>query len=164
MTAASSLLSELDREAKSTEAVLARVPAGKLDWAPHPKSMTIGALAAHIAAIPARVAQLLQAGKFDVRMARPAPTRDTDDFVALLRRSLTEAKEVIAALDDEALGGPMLLVRGDEVLRQLTKAALIRNVLINHTIHHRGQLTVFLRLLDIPVPAIFGTSADESAF
>lgn len=156
-----SLLHELDREAKSTAMVLARVPADKLDWAPHPKSMTIGALAAHIAGIPARVAQLLQAGRFDVGSARPASARDTDDFVGLLHRSLDEAKRVIATLADD---GEILLVRGDEVLRRLPKSALIRDVLINHTIHHRGQLTVYLRLLDIPVPAVYGTSADESAF
>jgi len=161
---ASILLGELDREAISTEQVLLRVPSDKLDWRPHPKSMTLGELAWHIASIPAIAAKIVESLRFDVGSARPPAGRDSNDFIARLRASLAEAHRVIEPYDDEAISKRVELVRGDEVVHTFSRIAAIRTVMLNHSIHHRGQLTVYLRLLDVPLPAIYGSSAEERAF
>jgi uncharacterized damage-inducible protein DinB len=163
MSIATVFLAELERESVSTEQILLRVPADKLDWRPHEKSMTLGELAWHIAGIPARIAAVVEAGTFDVGGARPGvPT--SADFVARLHSSIAEARRVVGALDDDAIKQPMNFMRGDEVALTLPKLAVIRGIMLNHSYHHRGQLTVYLRLLDVPLPAIYGTSADEKAF
>ena len=161
---ASILLGELDREAISTEQILLRVPSDKLDWRPHPKSMTLGELAWHIASIPATAAKIVESLRFDVGTARPAAGRDSNDFVARLHASVAEAHRVIEPYDDEAISKRVELLRGDEVVHDFSRIAAIRWVMLNHSVHHRGQLTVYLRLLDVPLPAIYGSSADEKAF
>jgi uncharacterized damage-inducible protein DinB len=163
MTIAAILLSELERESTTTEAILRRVPADKLDWRPHEKSMTLGDLAWHIASIPRRAAQLVEAGTFDLGTAGPS-ARGTGDFVERLRESVDEAKRIVGALDDQAIKEPMTLMRGDAVVMSLPKLAAVRTIMLNHSYHHRGQLTVYLRLLDVPLPTIYGPSADEKGF
>ncbi|HJQ38008.1 MAG TPA: DinB family protein [Thermoanaerobaculia bacterium] len=156
------ILGETDFEVPTTVRVLERVPQDNLDWTPHPKSMTIGRLAWHVANIPARVQQMLRAGDFDVAAAGPPPMpSDASEFPATLQRNMDELREYLRTLDDEALKAPFTLRHGEQVLQKIPKAAVLRSILLNHTYHHRGQLAVYLRLLDIPVPAIYGTSADE---
>lgn len=156
------ILGETEFELPTTLRVLGRVPQDNLDWTPHAKSMTIGRLAWHIATVPARVQAMLRAGDFDVASARPPEMpRDANEIPAALQRNMDELRAYLRTLDDEALKAPFTLRHGDKVLQQIPKAAVLRTILLNHTYHHRGQLAVYLRLLDIPVPAIYGTSADE---
>jgi uncharacterized damage-inducible protein DinB len=164
MRIAESLIAELEREAKSTERILERVPQDKLEWQPHPKSMSLGQLAWHIASLPASAVRGLKEGKREVSGARPAP-RDGSDFVGTFRKNLGDLKAVLSATPDEVLMNERFaFVRNGEPVTSFPKLGLIRTVLINHSIHHRGQLTVYLRLLDVPVPAMYGTSADENTF
>jgi uncharacterized damage-inducible protein DinB len=164
MTIAESLIGELERESKSTVRILERVPREKLDWRPHPKSMSLGELAWHIAVLPASAVKGLKEGKRDVSLSRPGPQGE-GDFVAAFQRNHAEMKSVLAATPDEVLlKERFAFVRGEEVIFSFPKVGLIRTVLMNHSIHHRGQLTVYLRLLDVSVPAMYGTTADESAF
>ncbi len=159
-----SLVAELEREGKSTERILDRVPKDKLEWRPHPKSMSIGELAWHIVVLPANAIKGLREGRREVSGARPGP-REGTDFVGTFRRNLDDLKAVLAATPDEVLlHERFAFVRNGEPVVSIPKLGFIRTVMINHSIHHRGQLTVYLRLLDVPVPAMYGTSADENAF
>jgi uncharacterized damage-inducible protein DinB len=164
MSIAESFIAEMEREGKSTVRILERVPQEKLDWRPHPKSMTLGELAWHIATLPASAARGLREGTRDIGGARPGP-RQGADFVAEFQRNVAALKSALAAISDEVLLRERFsFVRGEDVVTSFPKMAFIRTVLLNHSVHHRGQLTVYLRLLDVPVPAMYGTSADENAF
>ena len=153
------ILGELDHEARATTRILERVPREQLDWTPHPKSMSLGKLAWHIATIPQRVEQMLRAGVFDVATARPVDAQSS--FIEAYHANLASVRAYIEPLTDEALKEPFTMKRGEQTMMQIPKVAVIRTILMNHTYHHRGQLSVYLRLLDVPVPAIYGTSADE---
>jgi uncharacterized damage-inducible protein DinB len=156
------ILAEIEWESRATAKILERVPAAHFDWKPHEKSMSLGQLAWHIAGIPKRVEDLLRAGKFDVSQARPgAAQSSTDGLVDAYQTNLANARQYISGLDDATLKETFVMTRGEQTLMNLPKVALIRNVMMNHSYHHRGQLSVYLRLLDVPVPAIYGTSADE---
>jgi len=164
MRIADSLIAEIERESKSTERILDRVPKDKIDWRPHQKSMTIGELAWHIANMPAMAVKGLQEGKREVSGARPSP-REGEDFAGTFRRNVENLKATLGSTADEVLlTERFAFVRDGETVTSFPKLGFIRTVFINHSIHHRGQLTVYLRLLDIPVPAMYGTSADENAF
>ena len=164
MRIAESLIAEFEREAKGTQRILERVPQDKLEWRPHAKSMTIGELAWHIATLPSMISKGLQDGKREVSGSRPAPRGGTD-FVGEFRRNLEQIKKTLSDTSDEVLLKERFsFERNGEPVASFPKLGLIRTVLINHSIHHRGQLTVYLRLLDVPVPAMYGTSADENAF
>jgi uncharacterized damage-inducible protein DinB len=156
------MLSEVEWESRATTKILERVPAEHFDWKPHEKSMSLGQLAWHIAGIPKRVEDLLRAGKFDVSQARPGAPQATTGLVETYHANLASAREYLSALDDASLKETFTMTRGEQVLMNMPKVALIRNVMMNHSYHHRGQLSVYLRLLDVPVPAIYGTSADEA--
>lgn len=159
------MLGELDHEAKATIRMLERVPGDKLAWTPHPKSMPVGKLAWHIATIPARVAVMLREGVFDLGGARPPdPPDQVPAIVSAFQRHTAEVRVLLEQLDDEAARRPFTMKRGEQVLMQIPTIAMLRNILLNHTYHHRGQLSMYLRLLDIPVPATYGTSADENPF
>jgi len=162
---ANAFIGELERESVSTERLLARVPTDKPDWRPHPRSTSLSALAWHIASIPRRIAGLIGAGSFDVLRARPGAAAEHHDYVAELKSSVEEAKRVIAGIDDAAMMAKSFrFMRGDETIRELPVLGAIRSIMLNHTYHHRGQLTVYLRLLDVPVPPMYGTTADENPF
>ncbi|HYO77755.1 MAG TPA: DinB family protein, partial [Thermoanaerobaculia bacterium] len=157
------ILTELDFEARATTRVLERVPADRFDWTPHPRSTPVGKLAWHVASIPKRVEHLLRAGTFDVNTARPGePPSTTPELVEVFHANLASVRAYMAGLSDETLRETFTMMRGDQLITKMAKVTLIRTVLMNHTYHHRGQLAVYLRLLEIPVPAIYGTSADES--
>jgi uncharacterized damage-inducible protein DinB len=160
------LLSELDTESLTTVRVLERVPDEKLEWAPHERSMTIGRLASHLAAIPALVENRMRAGFLDIAAARPTtePPVGTAAIVQRFRDNVASTRVYLEGLSDEALKEPFELRRGEAVLRSFPKIGVVRAILLNHSYHHRGQLSVYLRLLDVPVPAIYGTSADENPY
>ncbi|HEX8616286.1 MAG TPA: DinB family protein [Thermoanaerobaculia bacterium] len=153
-------LAELDHEARSTARMLERVPLDRLDWAPHTKSMTLGALAWHLAGIPKRVEHMLRVDTFDVAAAGP-PAPPTGSLVETYQTNVASVREVISSMSDEALRAIFTMKRGEQILVELPKVGVMRNILMNHSYHHRGQLSVYLRLLDVPVPAMYGSSADE---
>lgn len=163
MTIAATLIAELERESVATREILSRIPAGQLEWRPHEKSMTLGDLAWHVASIPGVIARRVSDGGFDVGSARP-PVRSGSDFVGELQRSIDAARAALGDLSDEAMRETFTMRRGDQVLLSFPRIAAVRSILLNHSYHHRGQLTVYLRLLGIPLPPVYGTSADESAF
>src|ERR1051326_5003396 len=145
-------IGELERESVSTARLLERVPTDKPDWRPHPKSTTLSALAWHIASIPRRISGLITAGSFDVLQARPGAGADHHDYVSELKASVEEAKRIISGIDDAAMMAKSFrFMRGPDPIRELPVLAAIRSIMLNHTYHHRGQLTVYLRLLDAPV-------------
>jgi uncharacterized damage-inducible protein DinB len=156
------ILAELSREAQTTRRVLERIPPDKLAWRPHAKSKTIGELAWHVAAIPGRIASVVQEDEVDAAKFPQAPMPETAaGIVDGFDQSIARAKELLAGLDDAALARTTTLRRGERRIFSGPKRELLRAVLLNHGYHHRGQLSVYLRLLDVPVPSIYGPTADE---
>ena len=161
-----SLLGELDQEASATRRALERVPDDKLGWKPHAKSMSLGQLALHIATIPGMIGKLLSGDGLDlgtVNFGQPAVTSKAELLTAL-DESLRAAREVLGGFDDQKAMATWKLTRGEKVLMAAPRVAVARSLMFNHWYHHRGQLTVYLRLLDVPVPSIYGPSADENPF
>jgi uncharacterized damage-inducible protein DinB len=160
------LLHELQQESGATKRLLDRIPESQLAWKPHPKSMTLGQLAFHVATIPSDLSRLARLDEFDASNANfePAAPESKEAIAAALEKSLGEAAEYLSSLDAAQADAPWrLTLRGDEVFT-MPRAAVLRSLLLNHWYHHRGQLTVYLRLLDVSVPAIYGRSADENPF
>jgi len=161
MPLANALVAEIELEGKSTVRMLERLPDGKLDWTPHPKSMPLGRLAWHLVAIPSIAVRLIADGRFDVANGGPPLMPENPEFVETFRRNLGAVSSTIAAMDDDALKAPFVITHNGNVVNQTRKVVFIRQIMMNHSYHHRGQLSVYLRLLDVPLPAIYGTSADE---
>ena len=160
------LLQELEMEAQTTRRVLERVPTEQLAWKPHPKSRTLGELAMHVAVVPGAVAQLASSpspAQIPDFVEPPSP-QHASELVPTLDRTLETVKRTLAGMDDEAITGPWRLMRGDRELFTLPRAAFLRSVMLNHWYHHRCQLTVYLRELNVPIPSIYGPSADENPF
>jgi len=157
---------EIDQEGKTTRKVLERVPAGRLGWKPHPRSMSLGQLALHIAGTPGQIASWAEKDVMEISGPLPAgrEAASTAEVLAAHDASLTKAKDVLRQLGDGGLQNQWQLKAGGATLMAMPKAALFRSVVLNHWIHHRGQLSVYLRLLDVPVPSIYGPSADENPF
>lgn len=159
------LIAELEQEASATREALRRVPGDRLDWRPHRKSMTLGQLAMHVATIPAVLTDFAAQPQFELPDSFDQPAAGSaDELVPLLDRSIAKAREYMGRLDDSAaMATWRLMKRGQEVLA-MPRIGLLRGLMLNHWYHHRGQLSVYLRLLDVPVPATFGPSADENPF
>ena len=162
------LIMEFDREAATTRKVLSRVPGDRFAWKPHEKSYSLGLLAQHLATIPHWIGGSLLSGGFDlaaagadVKLKEPA---SAEALLATFDGSVRTAKAAMAELDDTKAMGSWAFRMGDKVLMEMPRIALVRNILLNHSIHHRGQLSVYLRLLNVPVPSIYGPSADENPF
>ena len=155
------LLEEIEQEAVATGKLLDRIPAGKLDWRPHPKSMSLGELALHVATIPATVAASLEAGEAAAAdlLTHPAPA-SVAEIHAAWRGSMTRLRQNPI----EAGDGVWSVKHGGKVAMTLPKAAASRFLMLNHWYHHRGQLTVYLRLLEVRLPAVYVASADENPF
>lgn len=160
------MLTEFIEEAEITKRVLQRVPGDKLSWTPHPKSMTLGQLALHVAKSPGEVAGLARMGAFDVSTEEVTPPSpgSKEEILTAHHESVAAAGALLEELTPDAAAAPWTLTnRGNEVLT-IRRDALIRSILLNHWYHHRGQLSVYLRMLDVPVPVIYGRSADEDPF
>jgi uncharacterized damage-inducible protein DinB len=161
-----SMLNELRQEYAITKRVLERVPGDRLTWKPHAKSMSLGQLALHIAKIPGDLTALAQVNEFDASQANftPPEPESVPEVLSALDVSLSTAEQYLARLSErEAAETWRLTLHGKEVL-SMPRSGLLRTILLNHWYHHRGQLSVYLRLLDVPVPAIYGRSADENPF
>ena len=158
------ILRELEQESATTRRVLERVPEEKLSWKPHPKSMTLGELALHVAQSPGYIASnwcLKEVVQFGGGGETPKPS-SRQQILAAHDESAEKTKDVLTQLGDEGLHQMWRGEAGGVKVFEMPKAALVRSIVLNHTYHHRGQLSVYLRLLDVPVPAIYGPSADES--
>jgi uncharacterized damage-inducible protein DinB len=161
------LFQELDMEMQTTRRVLERVPDDRLGWRPHAKSRSLGGLALHVAMTPGSVAQLVsspspaQVPDFAAMEQEP---KSAAELVPALEQSVAQAKKALGGLDDAALLATWRLARGEQELLALPRIAFLRSIMLNHWYHHRGQLTVYLRELNVPVPSIYGPSADENPF
>ena len=159
------LLLEFDREASATRKCLERLPADKLAWKPHEKSMSLGQLAGHVATIPAWIGGSLLADGYDFSKGMDRPPLDTPaNILAAFEASVKQAKAAMAQLDDAKAMGEWTFWNKGQAVFAMPRIALVRTILLNHSDHHRGQLTVYMRLLDVPVPGIYGPSADDNPF
>jgi uncharacterized damage-inducible protein DinB len=160
------MIQELEQEAETTRRVLERVPDAQLDWRPHPKARTLGELALHVASVPGAVAALaalpspVPAPKFG---ADPKPARAAE-LVRTLDQSIADAKRTLSAMDDARMQEDWSLTSDGRELFSIPRAAFLRSIMLNHWYHHRGQLSTYLRQLDVPLPSIYGPSADENPF
>ena len=160
------ILQELREEAAITKRVLDCVPADKLTWKPHAKSMTLGQLAGHIAGIPGRISQMAQEDGFDVLKASfvaPQP-KNLEEILSTLEQGVRNAEQILQGMTDERMAGTFRLMKGDQEIFRQPRANIVRTIMLNHWYHHRGQLSVYLRLLDVPLPVIYGRSADTDPF
>ena len=166
MAISDSLLPEFDQEIAGARRTLERVPDDKFDWRPHPKSGTMVWLAGHVANLPSWAPLTINQDELDLapggkQMDSPPPPADTAELVATFDRHAAEARAAIAGASDAELMKPWTLLSNGQTLMTLPKVAVLRSFVMNHLIHHRAQLGVYLRLNDIPVPSIYGPSADE---
>jgi len=158
------LLAELEQEAVSTARVLERVPQEHLSWRPHPKSFSLGQLALHVATIPGMVAEMTALDTVAPPQFIQAEAATSAELVPALKASVARAREVLGGFDDAAMSATWRLVAGDKELMAMPRAALARMVMLNHWYHHRGQLLVYLRMHDVPLPSVYGPTADENPF
>ena len=159
------MLRELEEEAKTTRRVLERVPENQLDWRPHQKARTLGELAMHVAIVPGGVAEFV---------ASPSPVQAPDftdpklqaasELVPILDQSISKARQVLGGMEDADLLATWRLMQGERELFAGPRLGMLRAIMLNHWYHHRGQLSVYLRALDVPIPSIYGPSADENPF
>lgn len=162
---ASGLAAEMEQEAQTTRKVLERIPADKFNWKPHEKSMSMGRLAVHVAEMygwtqPTLEQTELDFAKMDYKPAEPATTQE---LVDLLEKNLAEALESLKNVPDEKFFEDWSLRNGEQIYFTMSKIAVMRGMVMNHIVHHRAQLSVYLRLNDIPVPPMYGPSADEGS-
>lgn len=169
MAISKSLLPEFDYEMGTTRKVLERVPEEKFDWKPHPKSMAMGGLATHLANIPTWAINCVAQDSLDLAPGGvPVPpmemAKSHDQLLETFDANVAKAREAIAGAADESLFSPWSLMFNGKAMMTLPRVAVVRSFVLNHLIHHRGQLSVYLRLNDIPVPSIYGPSADDRGF
>jgi uncharacterized damage-inducible protein DinB len=160
------ILPEFTHEMATARKTLERVPEDKVDWAPHPRSMKMGRLAGHIAELPGLVATALGQDSLDFRPPGAPPRvpfvmTNREALLQTFDKNVAAASAAIAGISDEDLLKLFTLSAGGKVIFSLPRVAALRSFVMNHVIHHRGQLSVYLRLNDIPVPSIYGPSADE---
>jgi uncharacterized damage-inducible protein DinB len=161
------LLPEFDQEMATTRRVLERVPDGNLGWKPHEKSMSLGRLASHIAELPAWVDTIIHQEEFDMAARRdggaykPQDLGSSREIVELFDSLIRKVRATLEAVEDQTLMQPWSLKNGDHTIFTLPRVAVLRTMVYSHIIHHRGQLSVYLRLNDVPLPSIYGPTADE---
>jgi uncharacterized damage-inducible protein DinB len=160
MTTAQRLIAELDREMPPTRTLLARVPTDKGSWKPHPKSFALGHLAQLVSDMPGWLTKMARGVDIDLAGGGGYGFHPTETLLENFDRHVRESRIAIAEFEDADFSAPWSLKMGDKVLFTDERGMVLRQT-INHLSHHRGQLTVYLRLLDVPVPAIYGPTADE---
>ena len=159
------LLQELEQEAQTTRRVLERVPDDKLAWRPHAKARTLGELAMHVATVPGAVAELIASpSPAQVPQFTDPTAKSASELIPALDESIAKAKKALGALDDTELLATWRMMQGERELFAIPRVGLLRSIMLNHWYHHRGQLSVYLKELDVPIPSIYGPSADENPF
>jgi uncharacterized damage-inducible protein DinB len=162
MPIAEALAAEFAHEASTTRKLLERVPDGKFDWKPHVKSMSLGTLSSHVANLPQWAVMTLDQSEFDLATAPPSPEASSRaQLVAMFDQHVGAATSKLAGKTDAELMAPWTLKHGGHPVFTMPKAAVLRSFVMNHLIHHRGQLSVYLRLNEVPLPSIYGPTADE---
>ncbi len=166
MTIAQAFLPELDQEMATTRRVLERVPEDQLGWKPHERSATLGGLASHIAQLAGMAARVFAGDSVDVAPPGgpppvPAQLASRQEILDAFDANAKKSREALAQADDATMARTWTLLRGGETMFSLPRVAVVRSALLNHIIHHRGQLSVYLRLTGAKVPSIYGPSADE---
>jgi uncharacterized damage-inducible protein DinB len=159
-----SILMEIDQEAQTTKRVLERIPDNKLAWRPHPKSFSLGQLGLHIASAQGNVAAAAALDTAEAPNFSQPEAKSRQEILEAFSKSTEDAKSALGKMDDARLMSTWNLTRNGKIIMSVPRIAFIRSVLMNHTYHHRGQLSVYLRLLDVQVPSIYGPSADENPF
>ncbi|MEO5858211.1 MAG: DinB family protein [Pyrinomonadaceae bacterium] len=164
-TLGSAFLAELEQEAKVAREVLSRVPADKFDWKPHDKSMSFGKLASHVAEMVSWTGPTLDHPELDFAKMdyKPFEPKTTEELLEFFDKNLAEAVQVLNNMTDDRFIESWSLRNGETVYFSMPKVVAMRSFVINHIVHHRGQLSVYLRLNDIPVPSMYGPSADEGS-
>jgi uncharacterized damage-inducible protein DinB len=157
------LLPEFDREMGLTRRALERVPELQFDFRPHATSMSLGELSSHLAVLPRWATDTLAADRFEMRTAdeRPGPPASRDALLEILDGHVASGRRLLAPMGDGELMAPWTLVVDGKALFTMPRVTVLRTFVVNHTVHHRGQLTVYFRLLGIPVPSLYGPSGDE---
>lgn len=155
------LIAELAQEAATTRRVLERVPEDRLSWAPHPKSLTLGQLALHVAGIPGALGDMLSEPVRDVSGIPRPEAASRAELLAALDASIDRATHALSGWTTDDLVADWTMKVGGVPVLTVPRIDMVRSVMFNHVYHHRGQLTVYLRLLDVPVPSVYGDSADE---
>jgi uncharacterized damage-inducible protein DinB len=159
------LLAEMEQESQTTARVLERVPQAHLSWRPHPKSWSLGQLALHVATIPGNVAEL---GSVDTVPEPPqflqAEAATAAELVPALKASLAKAHQHLGGFDDAKMAATWRLMSNGKEVMAMPRVAFARAIMLNHWYHHRGQLLVYLRLLNLSVPSVYGPTADENPF
>jgi uncharacterized damage-inducible protein DinB len=160
------ILPEFDHEMANTRKVLERIPEDKLDWKVHPRSNSIGWVSMHLAEIPHWVNETLNKDSVDVAPKDGKPYRtpvanSRQEILDRFDKNVSEARAIIAATSDEHFAKPWTLLAGGEAVFTMPRVAVLRSFVLNHNVHHRAHLCVYLRLHDIPVPALYGPSADD---
>jgi uncharacterized damage-inducible protein DinB len=157
-------IGELKHESSLTKKMLERVPLDKKEWKPHEKSMTIGRLATHVAETTHWTSTIIQFEDFDfAKNFNPIPrtAASTEELLEIFQTNLDNAIKDLSSMSDEDFNKPWIVRRGEQIMFNTPKKGAIRAWAMNHLIHHRGQLSVYLRLLNVPVPGMYGPSADE---
>lgn len=158
------ILAELEAEAATTRRVLERVPEGKLGWKPHAKSMSLGQLALHVATTPGQVAQMSTLESFEMRGFSQAEATSLREILDSHDQSVASARATLQGLTDARLMENWTASKNGAVVMQVPRIGFLRAILLNHGYHHRGQLTVYLRQLEVPLPPVYGPTADEDPF
>lgn len=163
-TKSDALVAEIRRETEATRRLLERVPEDKLSWTPHTKSMSLGTLALHVATVPGAIAKLVSEPTCEVPTFERAEATSRAELLSALDASVSNATAKLAGWEDEYLDAEWRMTQAGNTLLALPRIDMIRSVMLNHWYHHRGQLTVYLRLLEVPLPSVYGPSADENPF
>ena len=158
------LLAELEQEAGTTRRVLERIPQAHLTWKPHPKSLSLGQLAYHVATVPGGVAELAAQDTVADPVFTYPEAGTTAELVPLLAESVAKAIEALGRFDDAKMAATWRLQHGGREIMAMPRVAFVRSIMLNHWYHHRGQLLVYLRLLNQSVPSVYGPTADENPF
>jgi len=155
---------ELDQESKTTQKLLERLPEDKLSWKPHAKSQSLGVLAMHIAGTPGQIAAAAAQDTFEFSPNPTPEAKSRKEVLDAFSQNLTKARDTLKTMDDARMMATWKATMKGAPIMTVPRIGLIRSILLNHLYHHRGQLSVYLRLLDVPVPSIYGPSADENPF
>jgi uncharacterized damage-inducible protein DinB len=158
------LLNEMDMEAQATARVLERVPQAHLSWKPHPRSFSLGQLALHVATLPGLVAEMAAMDSMEPPRFVQPEAATAAELVPALKASLAKARAALGGFDDAAMEATWRLTAGGRELMAMPRAAVARTIMLNHWYHHRGQLLVYLRMHDVPLPSVYGPTADENPF
>ena len=165
MRIAEALIAELELEVPATRRVLERVPQAHLAWKPHRKSMSLGQLALHVATVPGNVASLVAQDLVPEPPSFVQPEAATaSELLPALDASVAQARRIVSGFDDAAMHATWRLLHGGKELMAMPRVGMLRAIMLNHWYHHRGQLLVYLRMHDVPLPSVYGPTADENPF